>query len=119
MKALQHHFRNTMLAGAFAAVPIVVTIVLAVYVEHMTREPLTSIGLNIPGLGLLLAVVIVYLVGLFVTSVVGKFFMRIVDGVLLKVPAIGELYKAWKQVSLNPEGSTGIYTRVVLVPDDS
>ncbi|MFT3788095.1 MAG: DUF502 domain-containing protein [Tepidisphaeraceae bacterium] len=87
--------------------------------SNRSLAPLRSVGINIPGLGLVIAVVGIYLVGLFVTSFVGKFFMRIVDSVLIKAPAFGDLYKAWKQITLNPPGSTGIYTKVVLVPDES
>lgn len=119
MSRLQTHLRNTFLAGAFAAIPVVVTVVGAIWVEQMTREPLKSIGLNIPGLGLVVALVLLYLLGLFVSSLIGKFVLSLVDKLLVRLPGVGTAYRAWKEISLNPDGSNGIYNKVVLVPDES
>lgn len=119
MASLQSHLRNTFLAGAFAAIPLVVTIAGAMWVEQVTREPLKSIGLNIPGLGLVVAVVLLYLLGLFVSSLLGKFVLSLVDKLLVRLPGVGTAYRAWKEISLNPDGSNGIYNKVVLVPDES
>jgi uncharacterized membrane protein len=132
--SLGTHLRNTMLAGAFAIAPVIITVVLLIYVERMAQQPLASaidwvanqVGIaklkyigNIPFLGILLIIIATYITGLFVTSFLGKFFLRQLDKLLLKLPVLKEAYKAWKQVTLNPPGSSGIYTKVVLVPDES
>jgi uncharacterized membrane protein len=132
--ALGTHLRNTMLAGAFAVAPVVITVVLLAYVERLAQQPLAdacnwiarTVGISqiswigkIPFLGIVLAVIVTYLVGLFVTSFLGRFFLHLLDKLLLKLPVLREVYKAWKQVTLNPPGSSGIYTKVVLVPDES
>jgi uncharacterized membrane protein len=119
MPWLQTHLRNTFLAGAFAAIPVVVTVVGAIWIEQVTREPLKSIGPNIPGLGLIVALVLLYILGLFVSSLIGKFVLSLIDKLLVRLPGVGTAYRAWKEISLNPEGSNGIYNKVVLVPDES
>ena len=117
MSSVQHHLRTTFLSGAFAAIPIAVTIAVVIYVERATREPLASVGLDYPVLGIVLALLLIYLTGLFVSSLVGRFFLRRLDRMLERVPLLRELYKAWKQVSFTPGGGEGIYGKVVLVPD--
>ena len=115
--SISAHLRTTFLSGAFAAIPIAVTVAIVMYVERLTREPLNSIGLGYPGLGIIIALLGIYLTGLFVSSIVGKFFLRRLDKFLERVPVLRELYKAWKQVSFTPGGGEGIYGKVVLVPD--
>lgn len=117
MASLQNHLRNTFLAGVFAATPIAVTIFVIAYVESLTREPLKEyFKINIPFLGVIIALVLIYLLGLIVRSLLGKWVLRLLDGVLSRVPLLKELYRAWKHISLTPGGKGGIFAKVVLVP---
>ena len=116
---LAQHVRQTFLAGAFALVPIVVTVVAVAYVDGATRvisERLT--GRSIPLVGIGIAVAAVYAVGLAARSIVGRFFVGLVDRALERVPLLSELYRAWKQIGYAPGGGEGMYARVVLVPAD-
>jgi uncharacterized membrane protein len=117
MPGVQNHLKKTMLSGAFAAIPIAITIAIILYVENMTRAPLAAAGLNVPGLGIVFAVLLIYMTGLFVTSLVGRFFLTRLDRLLHRLPLLRDLYKAWKQISFTPGGGEGIYAKVVLVPD--
>ena len=117
MTLMQKHLRNTFLAGIFAAIPLAVTIFIVWYVERATREPLRQlVGINIPFLGIAVAIGLIYLLGLIVSSLIGRFILRVIDLILSHVPVLRELYRAWKQVSLTPGGKEGMYARVVLVP---
>jgi uncharacterized membrane protein len=116
---MQNHFRRTFLAGAFAAIPIVVTVALVIYLEKMIAGPIQDAGFYFRGLGLILALVGVYCVGLFVTSFLGRWVVKQFDHFLQKIPIFRELYKAWKQVSFTAGGGEGIYTQAVLIPDES
>lgn len=112
------HLRKTFLAGAFAAIPVVVTIAIVVYVEHLTRVLTRPIfGQEVPGVGVVIAIVLIYFVGLFVSSIVGRFFIRLTDRILHRLPLLRELYVAWKQISFSPGGGEGIYGKVVVIPD--
>ena len=111
------HLRRTMLAGLFAVLPVGVTIYLAVLVETQTQVVTRLLfGRPIPVLGLLIVVAGVYLVGLFVTNVVGRWVVAVLDRVLERVPLLREAYRAWKQVSFAAGGGEGMYARVALVP---
>jgi uncharacterized membrane protein len=108
--------RNTFLAGVFAAIPLVVTVFVLWYVDHLTREPLKEfVGIDVPFAGVGLALVGIFVLGLVVRSLVGRILLSALDRLLLKVPVLAELYKAWKQISLTPGGREGIYSKVVLV----
>jgi uncharacterized membrane protein len=117
MGPLQKHLRNTFLTGIFAAAPIAVTVFVIVYIENATRAPLQRLfKINTPFAGVLVAIVLIYLLGLLVNSLLGKWMIHVVDRVLLRVPVMKELYRAWKHISVTPGGKEGIFGKVVLVP---
>ena len=91
MTWLKNHRRDKLLAGALAAVPVVVVVWGALLVEQYTRPLAQQVGLDFPGLGVLLAVVGVYLLGLAVTSFLGRFALRLADRLLQKVPGLSLL----------------------------
>jgi len=117
MAPLQKHFRNTFLTGIFAAIPLAVTVIVIMYVEGATRQPLRDyLNLNIPFVGVILAIALIYALGLIVNSLVGKWIINTADRVLLRVPLLKDLYQAWKQVTITPGGKEGMFAKVVLVP---
>jgi uncharacterized membrane protein len=117
MSSIQKHLRNTFLAGIFAAIPLGATIFVVWYVERATREPLRQLlDVNVPFLGILVAIGLIYALGLIVSSLIGRLLLRLIDALLLRVPGLRELYRAWKQVLVTPGGKEGMYAKVVLVP---
>src|SRR5687768_12344105 len=115
---IQAHLRNTLLAGIFAAIPVAGTVFLVWYVDASTRVLSRKLfGVDVPFLGVAIAVVAIYLLGLVVTSLLGMFLLRIVDAILSRVPLLKPVYQAWKQVALSP--GEGIFAKVVLVPDET
>ncbi|HEV7301037.1 MAG TPA: DUF502 domain-containing protein [Tepidisphaeraceae bacterium] len=114
--SVQTHLRNTFLAGTFAAAPVAVTVALIWWVESTVRE---FTRINIPFVGVLLALVGIYLLGLAVTSFIGKALLNFADRVLSRVPIFKTIYQAWKQISLTAGGREGVFTKVVLVPDET
>ncbi|MGB7159560.1 MAG: DUF502 domain-containing protein [Tepidisphaeraceae bacterium] len=117
MAPLQKHFRNTFLTGIFAAIPLAVTLFVIWYVESTTRQPLRDyLNLNIPFIGVILAIALIYVLGLVVNSLVGKWMLGTLDRLLLRVPLLKEIYQAWKQVTITPGGKEGMFAKVVLVP---
>src|SRR4051812_47631078 len=115
MGRLQVHLRNKILAGALAAIPVAVTIFILWYVDGKSRELL---HVHTPFVGILIAIGAIYLLGVFVTSVAGRFLLRVTDGLLRRVPGLRALYRSWKQVAL-ADTQVGIFAHVVLVPDDA
>src|SRR5450631_4196706 len=110
MGPLKTHLRNKFVAGVLAAIPVAVTFFILWYVDSKA----------VPFLGIAVALGAIYVLGLFVTSLVGKFLIGITDWILGHVPGLRDLYRAWKQVALTDtqDGGFGIFGRVVLVPDE-
>ncbi len=120
MSSLQKHLRNTFLTGIFAAAPIVVTAVVIIYVESATRQPVRDLfRINIPFVGVAIAVALIYALGLLVNSLLGRWLITVVDRVLLRMPVLKELYQAWKHISVTPGGKEGIFAKVALVQIES
>lgn len=118
MAKLQAHLRNTFLAGIFSIVPVGVTVYIVYKAETLSREVLRGTPLDIPFLGIVLAIIALYLAGLIVTSLVGRWALKWIDRALSRVPGLNTLYESWKHVSLTPNGSEGTFSKVVLVENE-
>jgi uncharacterized membrane protein len=117
MPSVQAHLRNTFLAGAFAAVPIAGTAFVLWYVDAQTRFISKKFfNINVPFLGVAMALVAIYLLGLIVTSLLGKLLLRAADAILGRLPVLKPLYQAWKQVALT--SGEGVFAKVVLISAD-
>ena len=112
---LKAHVRNKLVAGTLAAIPVAVTIFILWYVDSKARDIL---HVHTPVVGIAITIVGIYVLGVFVTSVVGQFLLRVFDGVIRRVPGLRDLYRSWKQVALT-DTQDGIFAHVVLVPDDA
>jgi uncharacterized membrane protein len=118
MNWLLRQLRNKFVAGLLAAVPLVIVIVAALWVEEHTRPISTTLlGFHFPGLGVLVALAGVFLLGLLVTSVLGKWFLYLLDRVLEHVPGFHILYHSWKDVLVMRPGQANTFSHVVLVPN--
>jgi len=118
MGRLQTHIRNKLVAGALAAVPVAVTFFVLWYVDSKARALL---HLQMPLVGIVVALGVIYLFGLFVTSVLGRALLSATDWILRHVPGLGDLYRSWKQVAISDpqDGVFGMFAHVVLVPDEA
>src|SRR4051812_188348 len=115
MGRLQIHIRNKLVAGALAAIPVAVTLFILWYVDSKSRELL---HVHTPLVGIVIAVGAIYALGVFVTSVGGRFLLGVADKLLRRVPGLRALYRSWKQVAL-ADTQVGMFAHVVLVPDDA
>ena len=115
MGQLQVHLRNKLVAGALAAIPLVVTIFFLWWVDSKARA---IFNVEQPFVGIAIALVGLYLLGVFVTSFVGQFLLGAVDAVLRRLPGLRDLYRSWKQVALTTDTLDGIFAHVVLIPGD-
>jgi len=115
MGRLQVHFRNKLVAGALAAIPLVVTVFILWYVDSKARA---IFGVEYPAVGILIALAGLYLLGLFVTSLVGQFVLGATDAVIRRLPGLRDLYRSWKQVALTTDAHDGIFAHVVLIPGE-
>ena len=116
----QSRIRRTFVAGLFASVPLAATVFIIWYINAKTIG-ITEWLFNrpIPFLGVLIALAAIYLTGMITTSLLGRILLRMLDAVLVRLPIIRQLYLAWKQIALTPDGTEGTFSRVVLIPDES
>jgi uncharacterized membrane protein len=116
MGRIQVHIRNKLVAGALAAIPLAVTAFILWWVDSKARA---IFGLDTPFIGIVIAALAIYLLGVFVTSLVGQFLLGIMDSLLRRIPGLRDLYRSWKQVALTTDAHEGIFARVVLIPDET
>jgi len=117
MDKLGSHLRKAFLAGLLAVGPIAVTVFVVVYIEAETRAGVEkALGRTVaPFVGILVVVAVVYVVGVIVSSLIGRIVLRLTDKCLSRLPVVKSIYAAWKQVALTPGGGEGMYAKVVLV----
>ena len=117
MQALSRHFTRTLVAGVVALLPIGGLILGFFFAESAIADSwLAEQPFYFPGLGILAVLVGTYLIGLTITTIVGKFFWRLLDELLEALPLVGMLYRSLKQVLGYGEGKDALFERVVLVP---
>jgi uncharacterized membrane protein len=118
--------RRYLLAGLILWVPLLVTfLIVRTLIRLVDRtlvllpppwRPDELLGFHVPGLGLLLAVLILLLSGLFAANIVGKRLVEAGDSLLARIPLVRSIYSAAKQVveTLFSDKSTS-FKQVMLV----
>lgn len=113
------HVTRCFIAGFVALLPVGGLVLTVAWLEMTIAETwLARQWYYFPGLGLLAVAVALYLVGLVVTTFVGKWIWRSLDALLSRLPGFGPLYATLKQVLGYGEGSSqgALFREVVLVP---
>jgi len=88
-----------LIGGIVALLPIGGTVLGVAYLESLLSESWRSeVSWYFPGLGLILAIAVIYVVGLFVTTFLGRWLWRRADLLLEKLPILGSLYQSLKEV---------------------
>ena len=120
-RKIARHIRSTLIAGVLILVPIAITYILLKWVfdniDGLLQPLLEGItDRHIPGLGLLVLLIIVYLLGLVWTKRLGRRSIRTLQLFLLKIPLIGAIYGPARKLieSFTGESAAG-FKRVVVV----
>jgi len=112
------HFVKNFIAGMIAMLPIVSTLISLWFIERsLSLSGIADLAFYFPGLGIILAVVTLYLVGLVATSFLGKFVWSRIDLIFERIPAIGQIYKAIKEILGYDTGDEAVFKAVVLYKD--
>ena len=99
MNAPMRHVTRCLVAGLVALLPIAGSAIGIVWLEAaLSQSWREQVSWYFPGLGMLLAVAAIYVVGLFVTTFLGRWLWRVVDGMLERLPLVGTLYQSLKEV---------------------
>lgn len=119
--------RKYFITGLLILVPLAITAwVLNLVISTMDQsllfvperwQPHTLFGFDIPGLGTLLTVVIVFLTGLLTNNLVGNYVLRLWEKLLKRIPLVNSLYSSVKQVSDTLLSSSGnAFRKAVMIP---
>ena len=94
------HVTRCLIAGVVALLPLGGAVLSITWLEASIAGTWRSDPEHFyfPGMGLLLALLVIYLVGLFVTTFVGRWLWRSTDRLLEGLPVLGSLYQSLKEV---------------------
>lgn len=96
-------FRRYFVTGFLLVVPVAATVLVMKWlfdtVDSILAPSLEKIfGRDIPGIGLIAIIVLIYLAGIVATNVIGRRLFQHGESLLIKVPMVRELYNTFKQV---------------------
>jgi len=119
--------RKYLLAGVVAMMPLLVVVALVNWLLRMSDKavallpaayrPEVLFGVDIPGMGILLALLFIIVAGALVTHFIGRYVMRLVDLVMERIPLVRTVYKATRQLleAIFSDNSSA-FKEVVMVP---
>lgn len=114
MERIQRHF----IVCLITVLPIGGTILLIVFAEK-SLSPLIPARFYLPGEGLLLVIALLYLLGLTLASVIGRWLWDALDSALSSIPDMGMIYRTLKQILGFDAGEGALFEKVVLVQNES
>ena len=117
--------KKYLITGLLIWIPLAITfMVLAWIVNTLDRlivwlpnglQPQEVLGFNIPGVGLILSVLIVFATGLVAANVLGQKLVQIWEAALARIPVVKSIYYSVKQVSDTLFSSSGQAFRKALL----
>ncbi|MDH4183119.1 MAG: DUF502 domain-containing protein [Nitrospinota bacterium] len=130
MKGFTHHIKRTFLAGLALVIPIVVTILIFKIMFNTLDNllgPVVTRGLllagapipqnfQVPGLGIISTILIVFMAGALTTNYFGKKLFALSEWIVDQIPLIRTVYTGAKQVmnAISTAGSQS-FSQVVLI----
>ena len=120
MNSITQSIRSKLFAGLATLLPLYLTYVVIKFLfeslEKMSGPILKQFGLDIPGLGIILTVVLVYVLGLIVTNFLGKKIFNIGESIVKRVPIVNMIYTTLKQITDTfTKGTTDAFEGVVYI----
>jgi uncharacterized membrane protein len=117
--------KKYLIAGLLVWAPLGITVwVLDLLVSTMDQTllllpeawlPQRWLGVRIPGLGVLLSLLVIFLTGVFAANVIGERLIRYWEGLLARIPFVKSIYYSVKQVSDTIFSSKGVAFRKALL----
>jgi uncharacterized membrane protein len=101
--------RNRFFTGVIVAIPIAATFLAVSWVvtkidQNVFRllpeklNPETYIGFAIPGLGIIISIILLFLLGIVASNFIGKAVIKSGEGLLDRVPVVSPIYNSLKQI---------------------
>lgn len=123
---MNHKLRSYFIAGLIVWLPIVATFLVLRFILVMmdstlsllphAYQPQQLFGFSIPGLGAVLALLVLLTTGVLVTNYVGGRLIELGEQVLARIPIVNTIYHSAKQVMQTLfKGGTESFSQVLLV----
>lgn len=100
--------RSYLITGLVVWLPILVTFIVVRFIVDLLGQsiallpadyqPEKLIGVNIPGLGVIISLLLLLITGIIATNILGQHVMRLSESVLDKIPLVRTIYSSTKQV---------------------
>ena len=126
MKRLRTSLKNCFLTGLLVILPIFITVYVILFLirgmdailKYIPAKylPETYLQIHIPGLGLILVVILVFVVGLLTRNFIGRKIVQLGENIVDRIPLVRVLYTGVKQL-LEPLflQKTNAFKRVALI----
>jgi uncharacterized membrane protein len=103
MKKLARHLRAAVIRGVLALLPIALTYYVLRFLYLAVDQKVAPfierwLGVSIPGLGLVLVLVVLYLLGLFVGNWLGRKAFGLLETLTNHIPLVKTIYKMGRQL---------------------
>ncbi len=118
-------FRRYIVAGLLVWVPLGMTLlVVRLLVNWLDKslllipeayQPINLLGFDIPGLGVVLSILIVFITGIFAANFFGRSLVSVWEYVLSKIPLVRSVYSGAKQLAETMFSASGQSFRKVLL----
>jgi len=121
MRTFVSHLRMYIFRGFLAMIPVALSLLVFQFFYRVLDKRISDlfdqyIGYRIPGLGILLFLVALYIIGFLASNVIGRRFLGFIERIVDRIPIIKTTYQAGKQLSSTlalPEQQ--VFKRVVLL----
>jgi uncharacterized membrane protein len=86
------------------------------FLNRLAEPLLKLVGIEIPGLGIILTILFIFVIGLFVTNVLGRTILKWSEIIVARVPIVSTIYNSIKQITGAFSGSAAkSFQRVILI----
>ncbi len=119
--------RKYLLAGVVALAPFLVTVALINWLIELSDSAVAMLppeyrpellfGIDIPGLGIIVALLFIIVIGMLTTHFIGNRLMRLIDRIMGRIPLVRSIYNATRQLlEATLSDSSKAFQKVVMVP---
>jgi len=103
MEHFKKSVKKTFFAGLVVVVPIVITALALIWLFNLVDGFLSPLffnilGRQIPGLGFLTEIILIFVVGLLATNVLGSRLLKFIQGLLVRLPLVKNIYPTIRQL---------------------
>ncbi len=121
LRRVGRKMRSHLVTGILVTIPLAITVWVIVWVFNLLDgflQPLVTrlSGYNIPGVGVAITVLLIYLVGVVASNVLGRTMIRWGESAVARIPVANYIYSGVRQIiqSFTAPAQTG-FMQVVLV----